>query len=209
MEYSERVGRSKLSVVRDGVRFLQAIFAGVLCYRPEKLLLFAFVVCAVIAALLAAYPTEFYLEHRRLEEWMLYRFVVCYILGSLGLMFLLATALTSQMAFFGPRRVGANTFWPMLVTTILSGKSLVVVLTLLFGTSLFFLWPGIVEYWNTRSISLHWSRVIAGSFSLFSALQTMVFAFLMEVVTVWLKQVKNAEAEQATRRASRDEIIAV
>ena len=36
--YSERVGRSKLSVVRDGVRFAQSIVWTALCYNPVRLL---------------------------------------------------------------------------------------------------------------------------------------------------------------------------
>jgi glycosyltransferase involved in cell wall biosynthesis len=200
MDYSERVGRSKLSVVHDGVRFLRAIFAGVLCYRPEKLLLLAFITCALLAMLFAAYPTEFYFQHRRLEEWMIYRFVICYILGSCGLMLLLATALTSRMASFGPRRQGSNSFWPAVVASVLSGKSLWLVLGLLLAAALFFLWPGFVEYWQTKSLTLHWSRLIAGAFSLFSALQTIVFAFLMEVVSVWLKQVEQTQFDKPARR---------
>ncbi len=177
-----------------------AIFAGVLCYRPEKLLLLAFITCALLAMLFAAYPTEFYFQHRRLEEWMIYRFVVCYILGSCGLMLLLATALTSRMASFGPRRQGSNSFWPAVVASILSGKSLWLVLGLLLAAALFFLWPGFVEYWQTKSLTLHWSRLIAGAFSLFSALQTIVFSFLMEVVSVWLKQVEQTQLDKPARR---------
>jgi len=200
MDYSERVGRSKLSVVRDGIRFLQAIFAGVLTYRPEKLLLFAFVLCTVIAVLFAAYPTEFYLQHRRLEEWMIYRFVACYILGSFGLTLLLGTALTSRMSTFGPRRRGANSFWPALVAGILSGTSLFLVLGFLLAAAVFFVWPGIVEFWQTKSTTLHWSRLIAGSFSLFAALQTAVFAFLMEVVSVWRRQLEQVAPDKPVPR---------
>lgn len=196
MDYAERIGRSKLSVVRDGVRFLQAIFAGVLCYRPEKILLLTFAFCAIFGMLLAAYPTEFYLENHRLEEWMIYRFVVCFILGSFGLLLLLATALTNRMSSLGPRRAGGRAFWPATVGTLLSGKSLCVVLAVLFASTLFFLWPGVVEYWQTRTVSLHWSRLIAGTFSLFSALQTLVFAFLTNVVNLWLKQVESVEPKE-------------
>jgi hypothetical protein len=35
--------------------------------------------------LLGAYPVEFYFQNRRLEEWMIYRFVACYLMGSFGL----------------------------------------------------------------------------------------------------------------------------
>jgi hypothetical protein len=42
---------------------------------------------------------------------MIYRFVVCYLLGPFGLMLLPATALTYQMASFAPMREWANVFW--------------------------------------------------------------------------------------------------
>jgi hypothetical protein len=56
--YSERVGRSKLSVVRDGTLFLQSIIWTVLCYNPVRILgllglvgvLFAGLVGAVLVA---------------------------------------------------------------------------------------------------------------------------------------------------------------
>src|SRR5262249_46842934 len=84
MAYQERIGQSKLHVVRDGVRFLQTIFEGVLCYRPERLFLAAFTLCFLVAFFLAAYPAEFYLHEHRLEEWMIYRFIVCSLLGTAG-----------------------------------------------------------------------------------------------------------------------------
>jgi len=185
MPYEQRIGKSKLSVLRDGVRFLQAIFAGVLCYRPEKLLLAIFVACLALLGLLAVSPAEFYWQHGRLEEWMIYRFVVCYLLGSCGLMLLLATALTFQMAGFGPRRSTANGFWPSLVASLLRGAGLTVVQVSLLAAAAVFLWPGISEYATTGEVTLHWSRLLAGAFSLFSALQTAVFALLLKVVSVW------------------------
>ncbi len=185
MRYEERIGRSKLSVVRDGVRFLKTIFAGVLCYRPEKLLLALFVLCLAVLALLAAYPTEFYLQNRRLEEWMIYRFVVCYLLGSFGLMLLLATALTYQMATFGPRRRSASSFWPYVVAGVMRGPVLVGILICFLFLSGVFLWPGIIEYASTGGVTLHWSRLLAGAFSLNCCLQTAVCSLLLKVLSVW------------------------
>ena len=53
--YSERVGRSKLSVVRDGLRFTNAIVWTVLAYNPVRILgLFSLALFA-IAALIAVY----------------------------------------------------------------------------------------------------------------------------------------------------------
>jgi glycosyltransferase involved in cell wall biosynthesis len=195
MRYEERIGRSKLSVLRDGVRFLQTIFSGVLCYRPEKLLLALFTLCAAVSALIAAYPVEFYFQNWRLEEWMIYRFTVCYLLGSFGLTLLLATALTYQMAQFGPRRGSANAFWPFVVASVLRGRVLAVILVCFLSLSGFFLWPGIREYVATGHVTLHWSRLLAGAFGLSCGLQTAVFALLLKVVSVWRSQPMSLELQ--------------
>jgi glycosyltransferase involved in cell wall biosynthesis len=197
MTYEERIGRSKLNVVRDGIRFLRTIFAGVLCYRPERILIFAFAICMLSIVLLAASPTEFYLRHRRLDEWMIYRFVVCQLLGSFGLMLLLATALANGVAQFGPRRSTAVSFWSSLITALLRGRVLVAMTLLLLALSVFFLWPGIVEFATTGGITLHWSRLLAGAFTLLSAGQTAVFALLIEVVSLWMRQKDEIRKEQA------------
>jgi glycosyltransferase involved in cell wall biosynthesis len=193
MQYEERIGRSKLSIVRDGVQFLKTIFSGVLCYRPEKLLLMLFLLCVILLALLAAYPVEFYLQNRRLEEWTIYRFVVCYLLGSFALLLLLATALTYQMAGFGPRRGTANTFWPFVIAAVLRGPLLIAIIGLFVFLSVVFLWPGILEYTTSGHVSIHWSRLLAGAFSLLCAMQTAVFALLLKVLSVWKTQRDNPE----------------
>lgn len=205
IRYKERLGTSKLSVFRDGIRFLQTIFAGVLCYRPEKLLLLAFLVCLLSIIVLAAYPTEYYFKHQRLEDWMIYRFVVCYLLGSLALTLLLATALTNQIAHFGPRRATATSFWPSFITNLLHGPVLGFIALLLLAIAVYSLWPGIVEYAAVQQITLHWSRLIAGAFSLFCCLETLIFALLLKIVSIW--QYESAQAKDGSEgRAVKAEI---
>jgi hypothetical protein len=119
---------------------------------------------------------------------MIYRFVVCYVLGSFGLMMLLATALIGGLGHFGPRRTATIAFWPSIVTAALRGRVLVLLVLGLLAMSAYFLWPGVVELTTTGHVTLHWSRLLAGAFTLFSALQTSVFALLIEVVSLWRRQ---------------------
>ena len=145
MRYEERVGRSKLSVLRDGVRFLNAIFTSVLCYRPEKPFLAAAAFCVLLILVMGLNPLEFYLSNRRLEEWMIYRFVACYLVGSLALLLLLASALTYRMADqFSPRRSEAVTFAAWAVSALLRPVPLTIVLLALIAAAAGFLWPVIV-----------------------------------------------------------------
>jgi hypothetical protein len=189
MKYEERIGRSKLSVLRDGVRFLRAIFSGVLCYRPEKIFLTAFALCFLATVVMAAYPIEFYLANGRVEEWMIYRFVACLLFGSLGLLLLLTVALTNQMAQLGSRRPEATRFWPSLTAEILNrGISLTLLIAALGGSALAILWPGIVEMAKTGTVYMHWSRLIVGAFALLSIGHVAVFAVLSKVVAIWVDQ---------------------
>jgi glycosyltransferase involved in cell wall biosynthesis len=204
MKYEERIGRSKLSVIRDGIRFLQSIFAGVLCYRPEKLFLLAFTACCVLIGLMAAYPTEFYLQNRRLDEWMIYRFVACSVLGSVALLLMLATGLANRMAGLSMRRPEANMFWPSVIASLLQGPGLAVLLTGLSLATVAFWWPGVVEYVTTGQVYMHWSRLLAGAFALLCVAQTSVFAVLLKVLEIWrLQREENARASGEFRELER------
>jgi glycosyltransferase involved in cell wall biosynthesis len=189
--YSERKGESKLSVVRDGVRFLQTIFDGVLCYRPERLLLCGVTASLMLILLMALHPIEHYFSTQRVEEWMIYRFVVCHVLGSFALLLLLATALSNQMANFGPRRRAATPFWPALISMLLRWPAVATLMGGLCTASLLFLWPGLVEFLSTGKVHMHWSRLIAGAFAVFSTAQTAVFALLMKVISIWQREREN------------------
>jgi glycosyltransferase involved in cell wall biosynthesis len=201
MKYEERIGRSKLNVLQDGVRFLRAIFSGVLCYRPEKIFLMGLGLCMLMALVLAVSPVEFYIENRRLEEWMIYRFVACFLVGSFGLFLLLATALTSQMAHLGSRRAETAQFWSSLSADLLQRRATVALLTAsLLGCALFFLWPGVVEFFTTGRVTLHWSRLLAGAFALFGVGHVLVFGILFKVLTIWRDQhVEREEIATAAR----------
>ena len=187
MTYEERIGTSKLSVVRDGVRFLKTIGSGVLCYRPETILLGIAGLCLIGLLVVAASPAEFYLKHRRLEEWVIYRFVVGYFLGSCALLLVLATALANKMSYLGPRRQQSVPIYSHLLSTLLRGWGITVLVLGLVTLGLFLLWPGIVEFVRTGHITLHWSRLLAGAFALFSAVQTVVFAILIESASIWIE----------------------
>lgn len=185
MKYEERIGESKLSALWDGVRFLKVIGEGVLCYRPEKIFLTGFSLCMLFILLVAAYPIEFYFQNHKLEEWMIYRFVVCQFVGSFGITLLLASALANRMAQLSSRREQSVGFWSSVVASLFTGKPLAAIVILFTGLSIGFLWPGIIEFVTTSKVNLHWSRLIAGAFTLFTVMQILIFFVLMRVVAIW------------------------
>jgi glycosyltransferase involved in cell wall biosynthesis len=188
MPYAERIGQSKLRIVSDGLRFTRVILHDVLCYRPERLFLMAFAVCLIVAVSLAAYPVEYYASHQCVEEWMIYRFLVCGLLGSAGYQLLIGTALAHRMARFGPQRHVSDSFWPVMVAKLFEGWMIVGFVAVLTVVSLVILWPGLIEYAMTRHVHMHWSRLVVGTFGLVVAAQGTVAGVLMRVLEIWKGQ---------------------
>ncbi|GIX03939.1 MAG: hypothetical protein KatS3mg113_0945 [Planctomycetaceae bacterium] len=196
MNYAERIGVSKLHVLRDGVRFLRAIIEGVLCYRPEKMFLGLMLCCVVIMTLWAAYPVEYYLRFRRVEDWMIYRFVVCSLLASAAWTLVLATVIAHRTAQLSQRRSEAIPFWPALMGSLFSARTLSVLAPLFGVIGTVFVLPGLQEWVTTgRVTQLHWSRLLAGGLCWQLAIETWVFALLQVIVSLWVGQRQTASLD--------------
>lgn len=194
MRYEERIGQSKLSVVGDGVRFLRTIVSGVLIYRPERLFLIGCTLCLILTAVLGLNPTEHYLRNRRVEEWMIYRFMAGFLLGSAGFLLVCAAALSNRMAQFGPRGQAGETFWSAAVSRLFEGRALAAFVATVLAASTAILWPGIVEYGATATITLHWSRLVVGAFGLLLAFQAVVTGVLMRALSLWQDRRKRVDS---------------
>jgi Glycosyltransferases involved in cell wall biogenesis len=188
MSYEERIGRSKLSVLKDGIGFLRVIVDGVLCYRPERIFLSGFSVCLLISLLMAVYPTEFYVQNRRLEEWMIYRFLACFLLCSVGVLLLSGSALANQMATLGQYRRQQEGFWAGISGRIFKGKFLAILTISVVTISTLLVWQGIVQYLTTGHVEIHWSRVVVAAFGILLASQLLVTGVLLRVLAIWKAQ---------------------
>jgi hypothetical protein len=155
--YSERVGRSKLSVIRDGVRFLRVILGTVFAYFPMRV--FGPLSAAFLtgAAGLALTPTRFYLQTSMLEETMIYRLLTVLTLSVCGVVFA-AIGLLAQKA--SNAALGRPASWldrPYVRETAgLVGGAL-----WLIGVGIN--WPTVVEYATTGHITRHWGWVLVGA----------------------------------------------
>jgi glycosyltransferase involved in cell wall biosynthesis len=204
MSYEERIGTSKLSIVADGFRFLQTIIEGVLCFRPERPFMMLFSLFLLVVCLLAIYPTEYYWHHQRFEEWMIYRFVVCFLLGAAGFLLLCAAVLVSRMAVLGSHRREGELFWIAAASYLFHGKVLALFVGGLVTGSVLLIWPGVVEFARTGGITLHWSRIIIAAFGFLVAFQALITKVLLEVVSIWEYQYAQSDrrTEPAATRAT-------
>ncbi len=164
MPYREREGRSKLSVLRDGGRFLDTILRTAALYRPSRILGAAGAGALLIAAALLAYPAWYYTQHHALFEWMIYRFVVGNLLGVVGVLLLcagfLAGTTVDALLFDGRTRsslrgtagraLSGPVFWWTQAVLLIGGGLLVL--------------PSFTQLVRTGATFTHWSRFIAMSF---------------------------------------------
>src|SRR5687768_9745646 len=97
MPYREREGESKLHPGKDGLRFLKAIVDAAFLYRPARPLAILGFFWVGVAIALMVIPTVYYLRHRSVQEWMIYRFVVSHLAGTLGCLLFSASYLTKKM----------------------------------------------------------------------------------------------------------------
>jgi len=164
MPYYEREGESKLRPGRDGLRFLRAIIDAAFLYRPARPLAILALVWLAVATSLMITPTIYYVQHRAVQEWMIYRFVVSHLAGTLACLLLSASYLTGKMvglalpdqrmvqdrpnlleSFFTSRLV-----WPAVIGLLIGGGLLVL--------------PSFLELVRTGATYEHWSRFIVMSF---------------------------------------------
>lgn len=163
MPYEEREGRSKLSVVRDGRRFLETILRTAALYRPSRILGAFGLVALLVAAGLFAYPAVYYLRHHQLFEWMIYRFVVGNLLGVVGIVLLCAgyiAGTTVDALLFEGRSRSRTRDW---LTHALRGSWFwATEAVLLVGGGLLVL-PSFLDLVRTGATVGHWSRFIVMS----------------------------------------------
>ncbi len=83
--YDERVGRSKLHVLKDGFRFLNIIVRTATLYNPLKLFGVAGMAMLGAAAWLGLDPLLYYLSVRRIEDTEMYRLFTIMVLSVTGI----------------------------------------------------------------------------------------------------------------------------
>jgi glycosyltransferase involved in cell wall biosynthesis len=196
MSYAERVGESKLHVLRDGVRFLLAIRDALLLYRPTR-----FFGVLAGASLLGAlfwglYPVEFYAQNRRLEEWMVYRLLLAGFLVTSSSFLVSAGILADRILSLvhGRRRVS---FLTSMVEGALSRRNLLIAAAISAACAIVLVLPGLLEYVRTGHVAIHWSRPLAALFLLQSSVLAATHAVLQKIVGLWKEQIEYRIAVRA------------
>lgn len=204
MSYSERVGESKLHVLKDGVRFLRVILSTVAYVRVSRLTLPILAVLVLAALALIWSPATFYLEHARLEETMIYRILLSATLASLAVTTLCLTVVTEHVSAltlmkYRELRDSARGFF-----RVENLQRLAVVGTLLWLAVVVLNWTGVVEFVTTGEVEMHWSRAMIGAFATLNLAQlvgTLATLRIVEALSVRQPYVSEGWVDERRRQA--------
>ena len=199
MAYAERIGESKLHVLRDGVRFLRTILEMTLMWRPTKLFALSAGVCLMVMLLLAVHPVEVWLRVGRLEEDMIYRLLFCSLLGSAGVTLLSASVLCENLHRLWTPDASERRFSAEVLDRAYSFTGLAIAAVPAIPVLVVLIGPGLWTRITDGYVAIHWSRVVlAGliAFSLGQMLVTVLVANLIRFHTV-RKSIHFADADRS------------
>lgn len=182
MSYEERIGESKLHVLRDGVRFLNIIFEMTLMWRPTKLFLTSAVMLMAMMLLLASHPIEMWFRVGALQEDMIYRLLFCSLLGTLGVSFLSAGVIAYHLPGLWEDRARTPTFLFILLDRLYSFRGLAVVTAFSVPVLCWLVGRGVVTRLADGYVDLHWSRVVLAGLIVFSMLQMFITVLIANIL---------------------------
>jgi len=182
MPYAERVGDSKLSVVKDGLRFFLSIVQAAATFQPARPVLM--VAGSLLAAsLLVGFPTVlFYFREARLEEWMIYRLMLASLLVTTSAIFVCVAVVADKIASTARGRPPTSSGLTGILVRLFTPRNRLVGCAALAGIATLVVAPGIWEYVSSGTVQMHWSRATLSSLLLVLAAVLASATFLLNML---------------------------
>lgn len=182
MPYAERIGRSKLSVVRDGFRFLRVIVEAALCFRPGRPLLLLASLLGLLALVIGAGPVWLWVREARVEDWMIYRVLLASLLATAAALALSAAVVAQRISTLLYPRPDSPLGWTDLAGKLFTRRARLIGISLMLLLGLAVCWPGIVELTTSGRVEMHWSRAVLASLLVVLAGLILVTSFILNLL---------------------------
>ena len=192
MPYAERTGESKLSVLKDGARFLMAILRAAVTFRPARLLLLIAGFLGLGALAVGSSPWLHWLRETRLAEWEIYRILLASVLTTVSAIFVCSAVVADRIAAAAHGRPPADSGVMGTVARFFTPRMRLVGGTALLTLAVVIVGPGVAEFATTGEIEMHWSRAMLASLLVVIAAMLAVTTFLLNMMT--LIEAEGAEA---------------
>jgi len=186
--YAERVGQSKLSVVRDGWRFLVTIVRAAMCYRPSPPLLMGAGAIGTLGLLVAATPAWLWVRDGYFEEWMIYRILLASLLITVAAFTVCVAVVADRIIEVAQRREVAGRPIALSLRRLFHAPLRWVAPGIVVLVAVSLVWPGVQEYLTTGLVSMHWSRSVLSSLLIVLAAMLSLTSLLLEMMELIVAQ---------------------
>jgi glycosyltransferase involved in cell wall biosynthesis len=204
MPYEERIGQSKLHVVRDGVRFLRTIFEMSLMWRPARFFLAAALLCLSIMTVLAAHPIEMWLREGRFGEDMIYRLLFCSLLGTCGAMLLSTATLCELLQRYWEDEAAPRSFFAALLERLHTWQGFVASTALAAPLLGWLVGRGIWTRLTAGFVNLHWGRIVLAGLVAFTLVELLVTVLTANLIRFHSARKSFANPKHAAKRRAAD-----
>lgn len=185
MEYKEREGKSKLSVIKDGQQFLKTIIEISLYYKPLKLFSLIGSLLIIVALIYAIHPVMYYLAYHRIEEIFIYRLISIVVFSLIGINFVLFGFFVQNFLCIIYNKPDihdnvSNKFLKILLYpyNLIRMGAFISILGIVLN------WQTVYQYFTTGKIFLHWIYVLTGGFLLMIGMEIFTFGFLQKILNM-------------------------
>ena len=181
ISYDKRVGKSKLSLLRDGLAFLSTIIDISLTYRAFRILGFPGLLMMLVSF---GYGLPLLVRYARVQmvsDGMIYRiaFIVAVGVGGLTLFNIGLLASRLSQLVHTSARTRPSPLAPL--THLMNQKAMSALAVLCIVGAVLINRNAIYQYATMRRVLVHWSAVMTGAFLLLMGIQFFAFAVLDRV----------------------------
>ena len=189
MPYEERSGASKLSVIKDGWRFLSTILEMGVSYRPAAFFGSISLIFFLIAVLYGTPVVIQYAKYRTIPDDMIYRIVTVITVSLVGAILLFINLIMKDFIAFAKGKTltfeaTSNKFLKAVtkpINIICAGIALSTLSVLLNV-------KGLCEYLSSGIISQHWIYVLTGAFLFVLGVIIFAFGMAQHIIYVYKKK---------------------
>lgn len=193
MTYEERVGRSKLGVVQDGVRFLKTIVDIALTYAPFKFFGIAGIAMFLAGFFYGLYPLLYYLRFRVVPNYMIFRLVTVMVLIVTGIGIFTVGIISDEVIQLMYRRGNRTRGFTAMIYRALSQRKLIIAGSAIALLGIALNYRTIWEYLTTGEINLPWVYVVTGAFLVMVGLQAVALGIVRRILVL----LRRAEEERS------------
>jgi glycosyltransferase involved in cell wall biosynthesis len=205
MHYEERVGESKLHVLRDGIRFFQTIFEMTLMWRPTRIFVLAAAMCFAFMFLLGMHPIESWLSQGSIAESTIYRLLFCSLLGTMGTVFISTAVLGDLLHRLVDEHVPARSFVGSVLDRAFTFRGFAFASIPAVPLMLALVGAGFWSRLTTGEVSTHWSRAVLAGLVFFGwgqMLTTVLLANILRFHTMRRDQRLTSASQSSSTRSS-------